>query len=234
MTKLTQSVGNSMVEAQSTSKGLGGLRLAILRRVTLVLFFAVAAGGGAAALNSCATLSSLSGLSRMQFKLGDAGRFNLAGIDLSSKRSASDISVMDGVNLLNAFRTGKFPLTFTLNVDAKNPNQPTGNSALNSMQLSALPWRLFIDGTETISGGIGSPVGIPAGGSTQVIPLQVSVDLKQFFGNRGYNDLLNLAFALAGQGSAKLQLKAQPTVATSLGSFKYPSELTIVSTEFSN
>lgn len=231
MTNLTQSVERISEPKENKQKEF---KRAILRRIALVLLLAAGAGGGAAAFNSCATLNALAGLNKLQFKLGEAGRFNLAGIDLSSKRSASDISVMDGVNLLNAFRTGKFPLTFTLNVDAKNPNQPTGNSALNSMQLTQLPWRLFIDNHETISGGIGAPVSVPAGGTTQVIPLQVTVDLKQFFGNQGYNDLLNLAFALAGQGSAKMQLKAQPTIATSIGSFKYPNELTIVSTEFTN
>jgi hypothetical protein len=187
---------------------------------------------GIGTIQSCATLNALAGLSRVQFKLQDVGTVALAGINITNKHSASDFSVMDGLNLLNAFRSGSFPLTFTLNVAAKNPNQAQANSNLSSIQLTQFPWRLLIDGNETISGGIGSPVTLPGGGTTEIIPLQVSVDLKQFFGNRGYDDILNLALAVAGQGAAKLQLKAQPVLGTPLGQMKYPGELTIVSTEF--
>ena len=184
-------------------------------------------------LNSCATLNALAGLSRIQFKLQDVGRVQLAGIDITTKHQVTDFSILDGINLANAFRTGKFPLTFTLNVAAKNPNaNDNSNATLSQLQLSDFPWRLLIDQHETISGGLGSPISIPGGGTTQIIPLQVSVDLKQFFGNQGYNDMINLALAVAGQGAAKLQLKAQPTMRTPIGSVKYPNEITIVNTEF--
>jgi hypothetical protein len=206
------------------------LRRAQTRAAAIALILAVVLGMGT--VESCSTLNALAGLSRVQFKLNDVGQLRLAGVDITNKRSVTDFGIMDAANLLNAFRTGTFPLTFTLNVAAKNPNQPSQNNALSSLQLTQFPWRLLVDGNETISGGIGSPVSIPSGGNTQVIPLQVSLDLKQFFGNRGYDDLLNLALAIAGQGAAKLQLKAQPTVSTPIGTMRYPNELTIVSTEF--
>lgn len=186
-------------------------------------------------LNSCATLNALAGLTKAEFKLQDATTFSLAGINLSGKRSISDFSIMDGVNLTKAFATGKFPLTFTLNVAARNPNKPTQGSNLTDFKLTAFPWRLLIDGRETISGNIGSAVALPDGGTTTIIPLQVTVDLKQFFAEKGYEDIINLATVLSGaEGVAKLQLKAQPTVSTPVGNLKYPSEFTIVSTEFRN
>jgi len=186
-------------------------------------------------LNSCATLNALAGLTRAEFKLQDATTFSLAGINLSGKRSLSDFTIADGINLTRAFTTGKFPLTFTLNVAARNPNKPTQNSNISDFSLSAFPWRLLIDGRETISGNIGSPVSLPDGGTTTIIPLQVTVDLKQFFAEKGYEDIINLATVLSGsEGVAKLQLKAKPTVSTPIGSLRYPSELTIVSTEFRN
>ena len=197
--------------------------------VALLLGAAVLSTG----LNSCATLSALAGLSRIQFKLNDVGSVRLAGIDIANKHSASDFSMMDGVNLLGAFTSGKLPLTFTLNVAAKNPN-PANGTNLSALQVTEFPWRLLIDNRETISGGIGAAVGVPSGGGTTMIPLQVSVDLKQFFADKGYNDILNLALAISGQGAAKLQLKAQPTMSSPIGSLRYPSELTIVSTQFSS
>jgi hypothetical protein len=75
-------------------------------------------------------------------------------------------------------------------------------------------------------------VAVPSGGETRNIGLGVSLDLKQFFGEKGYDDIINLALAIAGQGAAKLQLKAQPSMRTPIGSMRYPNELTIVNTEF--
>ena len=184
--------------------------------------------------NSCATLNSLAGLTRAQFKLNDAVGYQLCGINIMNKHSISDFGIGDGLNLLSAFRSGRFPLTFTLNVAVKNPNAHQDGSALSALSLTSFPWRLLIDNKETISGGIGSAVSLPDGGATTIIPLQVSVDLKQFFGDKSYEDLANLAMAVAGQGTSKLALKAQPTISTPIGSLKYPNELTIVNTEFRN
>jgi hypothetical protein len=184
--------------------------------------------------NSCATLNSLAGLTRAQFKLNDAVGYQLAGINIMNKHSISDFGIGDGLNLLNAFRTGRFPLTFTLNVAVKNPNEHQNGSSLSALSLTQFPWRLLIDNRETISGGIGGPVSLPDGGATTIIPLQVTVDLKQFFAEKGYDDLIGLALAISGQGTSKLALKAQPTISTPIGSMKYPSELTIVNTEFRN
>jgi hypothetical protein len=208
----------------------------ILKRTELYGMLAalvIGAGVMASSLSSCATINALAGLSRIQFKLNDVQQVRLAGIDIANKHSVSDFSIMDGVNLLNAFSSGKFPVTFTLNVAAKNPNQPSNNANLSSLQVTDFPWRLLLSGHETISGNIGAPIGVPSGGTTAIMPLQVTIDLKQFFADKGYNDLLNLALALSGQGGvSQVQLKAQPTMSTPIGSLKYPGELTVVSTEF--
>jgi len=184
--------------------------------------------------NSCATLNSLTGLTRAQFKLNDAVGYRIAGIDPTNKHSVSDFSIMDGLNLANSFRTGSLPLTFTLNVAVKNPNAHQNGSILSSLSLVDFPWTLLIDGKPTITGNIGGPVALPDGGATTIIPLQVSVDLVRFFGDKGYQDVVNLALAVSGQGTSKLSLTAQPTISTPLGNVKYPNTLTIVNTEFRN
>ncbi len=189
---------------------------------------------GISTLNSCATLNALSGLTRAQFKIQDAVGFRLSGVDIMNKHSITDFSIGDGLNMMNSFRTGKFPLTFTLNVAVKNPNQHQEGSGLSSLSLSEFPWRLILDGKETITGGIGSPIFLPDGGATTMIPLQVSVDLKEFFEDKGYDGIIGLALAIAGHGSSQISLKARPTISTPIGSLRYPNELTIVNTEFRN
>lgn len=185
-------------------------------------------------VNSCATLNALAGLTRAEFKLQDAVNVRLMGIDLANKHSIKDFSIVDGINLFSAFNSGKMPLTFTLNVAARNPNKHDPNSSLSAISLAEFPWRMLIDGRETITGGIGSAVALPDGGQTTVIPLQVSVDLKKFFADKGYEDIANLALAISGQGASKLALKATPKLSTPIGSMTYPHELTIVSTQFTN
>src|SRR5947207_13568838 len=72
--------------------------------------------------NSCATLNSLAGLTRAQFKLNDAVGYRLSGIDVMNKHSISDFSIMDGLNIVTSFCTASFPLTFTRYVSVKNAN----------------------------------------------------------------------------------------------------------------
>jgi hypothetical protein len=201
----------------------------------IVIAFVIGAGVFSASLNSCGAINSLTNLSRIQFKINDVSHVQIAGIDISNKHSVSDFGMMDGINLLAAFNSGRFPLTLTIDVAAKNPNAATGSSVLNAIKVSDLPWTLLLNGTPTINGNIGSPVGVPAGGTTTMIPLQVSIDLKQFFGSQNYNDMINLALSLSGQGGAsKVQLKTQPTMSTPLGPVKYPNVITIGSSQFSS
>jgi hypothetical protein len=64
----------------------------------------------------------------------------------------------------------------------------------------------------------------------------MNLDLIEFLGNRGLDNLVNLALALGGQegSSSKLTLYATPTVSSPLGDIKYPGELKIVDQTFTN
>ena len=193
----------------------------------------VGAGVLSANLNSCATLNALTNLSRIQFKLSDVQHVQLCGIDITNKHSVSDFSIMDGISLTSAFSTGHLPLTFILDVAAKNPNPPSQSAALSAIKVTDFPWRLLLNGKQTISGNIGAPFGVPPGNTTTNIPLSVTVDLKQFFADQGYDQILKLALALSGNGGvSQVQLKVQPTMSTPLGNVRYPNELTIVSAQF--
>jgi hypothetical protein len=95
---------------------------------------------------------------------------------------------------------------------------------------------LNIDQKETISGNIGGPVSVPGTGELTNIPLDMNIDLIEFFGNSGLENLINLALSLGGQegSSSRLTLFATPTVSSPLGDIKYPGELKIVDQSFSN
>jgi hypothetical protein len=179
---------------------------------------------------------TMSSLQRLQFKLNNVSGFRLAGIDVQNKKSVSDFSITDGFNLANAVNKKKLQADFTVNVDAKNPNDGTGKTKSTVATLTSLDWKLYIDDVQTIAGNINKSIEIPGTGQTTTIPLGMSLDLYQFFGNKGYDGLINLALALGGvQGSAaRLKLDAQPTVTTPFGAIQYPGRITIVDKNFTN
>ncbi len=195
---------------------------------------------GSLLISGCASLQQLQdtllNVKRLQFKLDGVTPGMLAGINLAAIDSPTKISVLDGLKLANAFRQKSLPVSLTLNVAAKNPNDGTGGSTQKTALLKALAWTLKIDDKETITGDIPSPVEIPGTGQATVIPLQLSLDLYKFFGEQGYDSLLNLALAIAGQkgSTSRLTLSAVPTVSVAGLDLKYPGQIDIVDKAFTN
>jgi len=189
-------------------------------------------------LQGCATLSeltrTLTSLKNLQFRLEGIGDFSLAGIRINQKSQLQDFSITDGIQLLASFRSRRLPASFVLNVEARNPNDGTGGTTRTISTLTRFDWRLLIDDRPTISGGIDRPLEIPGTGQSTVIPLRLELDLLEFFGNDGYDDLLNLALALGGRRGdiSRVALDAQPSVSTPLGDITYPERITIISKEF--
>ena len=187
-------------------------------------------------LTSCSVYQTMVNLSRLKFKLGAVNNLTLNGINISNKKSISDFNATELLKLTSVITSGKLPASFTLNVEAKNPNDGSGGYPKTDATLKAFPWKLEIDNVETISGDIGSPVSVPGTGEVTNIPLTMNLDLIEFFGNKGLDNLVNLALALGGQegSSSKLTLYATPTVSSPLGDIKYPGELKIVDQSFTN
>ncbi len=188
--------------------------------------------------SSCAVLedmaAAVSNLQRLKFKLGAVHGFELAGIGLAGKSRLDQFSVTDGLKLVEAFRSKSLRAAFVLDVEALNPNDGTGGSRQSVATLAGLESRLLIDGTPTVAGDIGSPIEIPGTGQETTIPIRLSLDLYEFFGNRSYEGLINLALALGGanRDPARITLDAQPRVSTPYGPITYPGRITIVSREF--
>jgi hypothetical protein len=184
----------------------------------------------------CSVYQTMVNLSRLQFKLGNVNNFTVMNIPVSNKTSINDFTAMDIVKITTSLAQGKFPVSFLLNVDAKNPNDGSGGYQRTDATLKDLAWTLELDGKKTISGRLDNSVTVPGTGEVTAIPLRIEIDLKEFFEDKGYESLINLALALGGaQGSSsKVALYAKPTVTTVLGDISYPGELKIVDTHFTN
>ncbi len=177
---------------------------------------------------------TLINLRKLEFKLENINDFKLNNITLSNKKNISDFSMTDGLNLVQLFNSKKLPAEFVLNVAAQNPNDGTTGTQKTSSTIRSLDWKLYIDDKLTVSGDIDSPIDIPATGRSTIIPIKIKLDLFEFFGQKGYNDVLNLALALGGvNGStSRVKLDIKPTVSTPLGPITYPGRLTVIDKEF--
>ena len=183
----------------------------------------------------CSAYETIVNLSRLKFRIDSIDNLELAGIPLKNKLGINDFSTLETMKLSTAFVRNTLPLTFTINVDAKNPNDGTGGYPRTNATIVSFPWRLFLDDKQTVTGNIGSEVAVPGSGETTKIPLKVTIDLVQFFKEKGYQGILNLALNLVKESSApsKITLYAQPTVGSQLGNIKYPKEIKIINLEYS-
>lgn len=187
--------------------------------------------------NSCNVVrnfsNTLNNFSKLNFKLDKVSNFRISTIDISNISSTSSISTGDVLKLTQAVASKKLPVEFTLGIIAQNPNSKSGNANSEAI-INKLDWRLYIDDVETINGVVSSSIKVPAGSSSTVIPVSVQLDLYDFFGNKGYEHLINLALAIGGANgsSSRLKIEAKPTVSISGFPISYPSYITIVNSEF--
>ncbi len=198
----------------------------MLRAATSV--FALVACG--LLFSSCTALQQVAALREVDFELDGVAQPFLAGIDLQRVRSYGDLRPTDVLRLSNAISQRELPLTFTLLVGAENPQNNTV-----AARLIQFDWTLLLEDRETVSGVVNREVYLPPG-EPQQIPIDITVDLIEFFGTNA-QDLVELALAVSGQegGAPKsIMLRATPTINTPLGPIRYPQPITIGSRSVGN
>jgi hypothetical protein len=184
----------------------------------------------------CSVFQTLVNVSRLKFKLGQVNNFLVDGISIQGKTSLKDFKAMDVIKLTASVANKSLPVSFTLNVQANNPNDGTGGYPKTNATIKDFPWKLYIENKETISGNLGHPVSVPGTGELITIPIQINLDLYKFFSDKGLEGIIKLAFAVSGEKgySSNIALYAKPTVTSMIGDITYPGELKIVSKEFTN
>ena len=170
---------------------------------------------------ACDILQQIVTFTKCEFKMNSLTNANLAGINVQQKKSFKDLGYMDAINVTKALLGGTLPLSFDLNIEAKNPN-PTDAS------MHKLEWKAFIDDVEMATGVMDQKVAIPSGG-TKVIPLKVSIDLKKALSGKSKDALLNFGFNLAGAGNypTRVKLSVKPTVYVGSFALAYPGYFTL-------
>ena len=175
-------------------------------------------------LAGCATLQQIAALRHVDFALNGVQNGRLAGVRLERIASYRDLSTVEVGRLALAVARDELPLSFTVNLKAENP---VGNSATATMV--RLAWTLLLDDKETIRGVLDSSYALLPG-QPVTIPLQMSLDLTEFFDGSA-ESMIDLAAGLAGMRAdpTRVTLRAVPSIDTPLGRMDYPSPITIVS-----
>ena len=166
-------------------------------------------------------------LAKCDFRISSVENINLAGIYIQNINSIKNLNLTDAAMIMAAMGSSTFPLSLQLNFEGKNPNSTVAG-------LNRLEWILFIDDIQMTSGMVDKAFAIPPNNGTEIIPIQVGMDLKQALKGKSLDAIVNFGFNLAGVGNKPTRIKAKlkPTIMIGNYPLSYPGYIT-VNTEFS-
>lgn len=194
-----------------------------MRKVFLVFFVLLILAG-------CSVLQTVQNVSRLKYRIDSATDYRVAGIFLADKKNIRDFSSIEMLKFTAGLAKGTLPLTFLLNVEARNPNDGSGGYPRTDLTLISFPWRLLLNDKETVKGNINEPVFVPGKGETVLIPIRIEFDIAKSFKDKSIDDILLLLLQIEGvkNSTSNLKLLARPIVGTPFGNLTYPDEITIV------
>ncbi|MCL4550877.1 MAG: hypothetical protein M1495_20180 [Bacteroidetes bacterium] len=198
-----------------------------MRKVFLVFFASLILAG-------CSVLQTVQNVSRLKYRIDSATDYRVAGIFLADKKNIRDFSSIEMLKLTAGLAKGTLPLTFLLNVEAKNPNDGSGGYPRTDLTLTSFPWRLLLNDKETVKGNINEPVFVPGKGEAVLIPIRIEFDIAKSFKDKSIDDILMLLLQIGDvkNSTSNLKLLARPVVGTPFGNLAYPDEITIVDKSF--
>lgn len=176
----------------------------------------------AVAENSCHFLKEISALGKCEFRLSTLEDPVIAGVDVSQVRSFTDLNLADMGIISASILKGDLPLSFTLNVEVRNPNPAM--AALNGLE-----YLTFIDDVEVARGQLDRRVEIPANGGISAIPLRLTTDLIDILKKDSRQALVNFGLNLADAGKrpTRVSLKIKPVILVGAMEINYPGYFTV-------
>ncbi len=167
---------------------------------------------------SCKQLAEMRSFSKCEFRLRSIELLSLDNIDISGIKTINDIDAVTMLRLSNSLLSGKMPISFRTNIEAKNPNQKKASMNRFEMQI------LFnnIDLAHTV---MSQRVEIIPG-QIAVIPLTVNSDLGQIMKGKNIRDVLSLLFT-GSDTPAVFTVKIKPSVYVGPVPINYPGYITL-------
>jgi len=167
-------------------------------------------------------VSQINNLTKCEFRIESVQHLNLAGINVQNINQLSDLNIFDAAKIAAALSSQQFPLDFTLNIEAKNPNTSAAG-------MTRIDWILLIDDIEMTRGIQDKQVTIPANNGIAFIPMQMHVDLQKALSGKSADAIINFALNLSGNGNkpTRFTLKMKPTITVGGIPITYPGYLNV-------
>lgn len=180
-------------------------------------------------LSSCGLVqqgTELKTFANCDFRLESVTNLKLAGVSIQNADALTDLGFTNMALVTGSVAKGTLPLTFDLNLEARNPNATV--AAMNR-----LDWILLLDKQEIVSGVLMDRIEISPNSST-IFPLSINFDLIKAMSGKTAEALLNLAFSLSGTGAtSKITIKAKPTIIIGKKTMQYPGYI-LITQKFGN
>lgn len=185
-------------------------------------------------VSGCSIFRTIENVSRLKYKIQNASDYKVAGISVGDKKSIKDFKALEALKITSSVVKGTLPVTFTVYIEAKNPNDGTGGYPRTDLSIESFPWRLFINDNETVTGNIGEPVFVPGKGESTIIPINIEFDIVKNVKEKNIDDIIALALQLGGiqKSTSSLKILVKPVIGTPLGNITYPDEITVVDKNF--
>ena len=185
-------------------------------------------------ISGCGVIQTIANFKKLQFKIDSVNELKLGGIDISNMTKLEDLSAAHVAALYKIVFDQKVPLSFTLNIAAKNPNDGSSGTPPADITLKSLPFTLYIDESEYLTANIKQSVVVPGKGDLTIIPVQVDLDLWEWVKVHNFGNTIKPILALGGvEGiTTRLKLTAKPVIGTPIGDIEYPGSITIVDHQF--
>jgi LEA14-like dessication related protein len=170
-------------------------------KIIIVLFFT------ATTFMSCDVLSGIVSFANCKYEFAGFSNPSVAGISLSNMTSVNNLNAASMLKLTAGILSGSLPLSFTVNINATNPNA-------TAAQIAGLDWGIDLNSTNILSGTLDNSISIPGNGGKTVIPLTIQTDLLQLFKGESKDNILSFVNHLlnTGEGSSNVSIRIRPTV----------------------
>lgn len=179
-------------------------------------------------LSGCDVFKQIGGayqLSQCEYTYRSIGDIQIAGINIgdASRLSVSNLASISTI-LAGGSNMQSIPLTLTLNMNIKNPNKAVAF-------LNSLDYAVSINDLEFTNGKIDIPLKINPG-EEQVLPIHMSVDLKQLmnrYSQEKVSEVLNSFFGVSSE-QTKVKVDLWPKVHVGKTPIKSPAAIPVIFT----
>lgn len=184
--------------------------------VIVLLLFAVVG------ISACTALNQLAALAKCEFKIDSVKDTKLAGVKIQGLRSFRDLTATDAAKASASLLAGRLPLDFVLNVAIRNTNAQTA-------AMTRMDWEAMLDDTKLLNGAVTDRVEVAANGGTAILPLNITVNLKEILSTLSRDQLLNFPFGMADANDkpTRVALRMKPTILVGARNVTYPGWFTV-------